>query len=302
MEKAELDFILLDKHDKLNRYNEYMWRKLHDSRSNPKAFWFYASFLLTRSTTYLISNIRKIHPTWYKSLTLKYIQQLIRKHQNLNLNKFNFKRVNIPKPDGNVRPLGVPEPAWRVYQTGLNKIVLIFLSSYMHPSQHGFIPERGTDTAWKEINEEVLKSLYIYEIDLDKFFDRINLDYLKEFLVSLQFPKHIIDQLIGWSRTMPRIGEERIKYCTKSTKERRFAHEESRWNAHTKAWAFKPNSFAITTRSYSTHRPKFTLLKQEKSTDLHWKTETERLNDLNTHQNSNYVSALDLNLRDKTQD
>jgi hypothetical protein len=43
MESANLEFNLLDKNDKLNKYNEYMFKKLHDLRSEPKAFWFYAS-------------------------------------------------------------------------------------------------------------------------------------------------------------------------------------------------------------------------------------------------------------------
>jgi hypothetical protein len=111
MEKADLKFCLLDKEDRLNKYQNYMWKKLHDSRSNPKAFWFYGTLLLGRSTVFLLSNIRKIHPTWYKSHTLKYVQELIKEYRNLNLNKFNFRRLNIPKADGTQRPIGIPTDA-----------------------------------------------------------------------------------------------------------------------------------------------------------------------------------------------
>lgn len=128
MEKADLDFLLLDKKDRMNRYNDYMFKKLHETRKNPKAFWFYASFLMTRSTLYLVSIIRRVYPTWYKSITLKFVQNLIKDYQNLNLDNFKFNRINIPKPDGSLRPLGIPEPVWRLYQSGLNQIIVIFIS------------------------------------------------------------------------------------------------------------------------------------------------------------------------------
>jgi len=48
--------------------------------------------------------------------------------------------------------------------------------------QHGFLPKRGTLTAWRKILETTIKAKYIYEFDLKGFFDNVNvtgvLDYL----------------------------------------------------------------------------------------------------------------------------
>lgn len=84
-------------------------------------------------------------------------------------------------------------------------ILLVWLQNYQHPSQHGFIPGKGTDTAWKQIISEVLPAKYIYEIDLKEFFDRVNLDYLSNTLRKLQIPEELIYNLIGWSRIAPAI-------------------------------------------------------------------------------------------------
>ena len=94
-----------------------------------------------------MSCIRKTFKTWYKDYSLKFIFKLLLDYKNLNLKKFTYKRVNILKANGKTRSLGVPTPAWRVYQTGLNMILLVWLSTYQHPAQHGFIPGKGTDTA-----------------------------------------------------------------------------------------------------------------------------------------------------------
>jgi hypothetical protein len=97
MSKAELSFILLDKNDRMNDYLTHMRSKLHENRSNPKAFWFYAKLLLARSTSFLVSNIRKSYPTWYKSLTLKFVQDIIKGYQNLNLKNLTIKDLTFQK-------------------------------------------------------------------------------------------------------------------------------------------------------------------------------------------------------------
>jgi len=114
------------------------------------------------------------------------ILKLIVEYNNLDLDNFDFKRKNIPKPGTNkMRPLGIPKPAWRIFQTGLNMLLQIWMKTYQHPSQHGFTPNQGTSTAWEEIYSDVIPAKYIYEFDLDKFFDRVNLDYLSQQLKGM---------------------------------------------------------------------------------------------------------------------
>lgn len=131
------------------------------------------------------------------------IKRIIRKYNNLNLDKYNYKKVIIPKANGKLRSLGVSTPEWRIYQTGLNMILLVFTSIYQHPSQHGFIPNRGTDTAWKEIHSKIINKSNIFEFDLKEFFDRVQLDYLCSILQKMEIPSSLVYRLISWSREMP---------------------------------------------------------------------------------------------------
>lgn len=111
----------------------------------------------------------------------------------------------IPKANGKMRSLGVPSAAWRLYLAGLNQILLVWLSSFQHKNQHGFIPKRGTDSAWKHIYEKVLSSRNIYEFDLKEFFDRVNLDYLGNILNKIEIPLNLVTNIISFrSRTKPR--------------------------------------------------------------------------------------------------
>ena len=192
------------KNGKINRYLEHMFKLLNRYRSSPKRFFKISRLLLHKSISFRLSCIRKINGNWYKNTEFSKMKNLINSYNKLDLRRFKYKRIAIPKPDGSKRWLGVPSQSWRVYQTGLNMILLVYTSIYQHPNQHGFIPGRGTDTAWKDIHSEVLKSKYIYEYDLKKFFDRINLDYLNNILQStMDMESGLANLIISWSRTMP---------------------------------------------------------------------------------------------------
>lgn len=203
MGKASFDKIPY-KNKRMNRYLDHMEKTLNRRVGSPE-FWTLGKILLTRSTAFRLAQLRQIEPRWYKNTELKSVKKLISDYNNLNLDKFLFKRIDIPKPGTNkMRPLGVPTTAWRLHQTGWNMLLLIWTKTFQHPYQHGFRPSQGTGTAWQQIHSDVIPSKYIYEFDLDKFFDRVNLDYLSKRLRVLGIPEDIILMLINWSRIPPR--------------------------------------------------------------------------------------------------
>lgn len=70
-----------------------------------------------------LSCLRKINPTWYKKVNFDKIRHLLNSYNKLDLRKFIYRRVAIPKANGGIRYLGVPKESWRLYQTGLNIIL-----------------------------------------------------------------------------------------------------------------------------------------------------------------------------------
>lgn len=73
----------------------------------------------------------------------------------------------------------------------LNQLLVNFLlTRNLFPvSQHGFIPGRGTMTAWKELLERALGARDIYEFDLKSFFDSVRLDAISEELRNHDVPR-----------------------------------------------------------------------------------------------------------------
>lgn len=186
----------------LNRYITHQFLRLNKSRTNHRLYWKISEVLLNRSSSYAALVLYETFPGWHRNKSYPEIWEAIREMRHLDLRKYSHRLTEIPKDDqGNMRPLNIPSDGWRLYLHGLNRILQIWLSPYTHPSQHGFIPGRGTTTAWRQIHEEVLDSPNIYEFDLRKYFDSINLDYLKQTLKATLLPSPLIDKIILWSRT-----------------------------------------------------------------------------------------------------
>lgn len=188
--------IVENRNRRANRYLLYMQNRMLKSLEEKRYenYWKIASILLILSNSYLISNIQYKDKNLYRKITLEKLTQLLTKIQSLrghNSNRktlrsfqkgqingydimnhyINYKRFYLPKGTS-WRPLGVPTQAWRIY----NSMLLHPLTGFFNidANQQGFVPRRGTLTAWQRLLKEVIPSRNILEIDFEGFYPSIS--------------------------------------------------------------------------------------------------------------------------------
>jgi RNA-directed DNA polymerase len=91
------------------------------------------------------------------------------------------RRVDIPKPQGGVRTLGIPTLTDRLIQQALHQVLAPIFEVDFSESSYGFRPGRNAHQAVKAAKQYVAEGRrVVVDLDLEKFFDRVNHDLLME--------------------------------------------------------------------------------------------------------------------------
>jgi len=89
------------------------------------------------------------------------------------------RRVDIPKPQGGVRTLGIPTLTDRLIQQALHQVLSPIFEPTFSASSYGFRPGRNAHQAVKAAQRYVAEGRrVVVDLDLEKFFDRVNHDLL----------------------------------------------------------------------------------------------------------------------------
>ena len=89
------------------------------------------------------------------------------------------RAVDIPKPTGGVRTLGVPTAVDRLIQQALLQVLQPIFEPQFSSSSYGFRPGRNAWQAVKAAQAYVQSGKrWVVDLDLEKFFDRVNHDIL----------------------------------------------------------------------------------------------------------------------------
>jgi RNA-directed DNA polymerase len=89
------------------------------------------------------------------------------------------RAVDIPKPQGGVRTLGVPSVVDRLVQQALLQVLQPIFEPVFSDSSYGFRPGRNAGQAVRAARDHVRSGRHwVVDMDLAKFFDRVNHDLL----------------------------------------------------------------------------------------------------------------------------
>jgi RNA-directed DNA polymerase len=103
------------------------------------------------------------------------------------------RRVEIPKPDGGVRLLGIPTVLDRLLQQAMAQALTPLFEPLFSEASYGFRPGRSAHQALQQARAYVHAGYgWVVDIDLEKFFDRVNHDILMARVARVVTDKRVL--------------------------------------------------------------------------------------------------------------
>src|ERR1700755_637720 len=107
------------------------------------------------------------------------------------------RRVEIPKPDGGVPKLGIPTVLDRFIQQAVMQVLQRRWDPTFSEHSHGFRPKRSAHQAVAKAQQYIAAGhRWVVDLDLEKFFDRVNHDKLMASIARRVTDKRVL-RLIG---------------------------------------------------------------------------------------------------------
>ena len=173
------------------RYTEYydlqkVLDDLYEDSGNNKVFSNLMELITSRENIKLayrsIKGNKGSHTAGVDGRTIKHLSKL-NEEEYISLIQKQFhwykprpvKRVEILKPNGKIRPLGIPTIVDRIVQQCILQILEPICEAKFHDSSYGFRPNRSTEHAVAECARlmQIQHLHYVVDIDIQGFFDNV---------------------------------------------------------------------------------------------------------------------------------
>jgi hypothetical protein len=204
--------------EKGNKYLKKQYKRMAKALSEKNMLKYTAIWetLKNRSVlfqTVLIVRKLKFYANNYSPRKVNWLLNKIRKLIKDNSTDLKYKRVFLPEynPDGTIkkyRPLGVPAVEWRVISSMYEFYLVNLYKEGWNESQYACMPKIGVVDAWIKILEVIDDRRAVAGIDLAKFFDSVNIKWVRKALNEKEIPNHIIDFLTKLNYCLPIIAQK----------------------------------------------------------------------------------------------